>query len=100
MSHTEISIIIPLSAIADSTDLSPSQLLTALSTSVETKHQVEQAQNRCNTLISALTAAGRNLQLILDEVSDPFDKAKALRKLAKEILETAHTASNSSLSQP
>lgn len=85
----QISVVIPLSAIAGAANFSPSELAATLANSSTIKQQLEQTQNRCNTLTQTLSAAGRNLQLILDEVPDPFDKAKALRQLAKEIIEAA-----------
>lgn len=85
----EISIVLPLSAIAGASTLAPSEIVRALQNSVRMKAEIDAAEKRVENLKKLLALAGRNMTLILDEVNDPFEKAQALRKLSKELQDIA-----------
>ena len=86
---TEISVVVPLSAISGAGKLSPDEIVVTLQNSVKFKHEAEVAESKLDSLKKILVTSGRSLQLILDEVTDPYDKAQALRKLAKEMQDIA-----------
>ena len=87
---SEISIVIPLASLAGAGNISPGEILQTLQNSLHLKKQLETEQNRADNLKKMLHLAGRNMQLILDEVQDPFDKAQALRGLSKELQDIAN----------
>jgi len=82
---SEIQIILPLSAIAGiSTDLNAQTIMQNLNDSMQYKQDLNSLIEAYNNLVYTLNGAGRNIDLILDEVDDQYEKARALRKLAAE----------------
>lgn len=77
---SDIQITIPLDVLGDVKNLTPQSIREALMNRTEIRH-LESALNTSNQIVNQF---GRNLHRILDEVDDPFEKAKALRRLGDE----------------
>lgn len=92
--RNDISLVIPLSALAGAPNLSPDEIVTALTKSVEAQEELVHLREQVEKMQKIVAAYGRNLRLILDEVNEPMEKAQALRKLSKDMEDTAKLISN------
>lgn len=81
----EISLVIPLSALAGVSNLEPHKIVEVLTKSVERERELEETKSRLEVVSKMLASYGRSLKLIVEEVNDPYEKAQALRKLSKEM---------------
>lgn len=89
---SELSLVVPLSALPEGIELTSEGLLTALSDVEKHREAVEhykieseQRREQYNALVAQVGAAGRDLVRILDEIEDEYDKARALRTYASEM---------------
>lgn len=82
-----IAIVVPLEALPSDVQLSPRDIINTLKDGEKHRREAEQLKGQYNTLVSQMRAAGNSLQLILDEVDDPWHKANALRNFATELKE-------------
>jgi predicted AAA+ superfamily ATPase len=48
--------------------------------------RLDQLEAERNLLRNAIHSYGKSLELILDEVNDPYDRAQALRELVKDMV--------------
>jgi len=84
---SEIQIILPLSMFEGVHDFTPQSIVEHLQASTELLDDYVQLTNSYNSLVRTMNSTGKSLELILDEVDDSYEKAKALRKLASELKE-------------
>ena len=82
---SEITINVPLDALAGAKTLDAAGIQEYLGNAVLLADTAKQAVNQYNSIINQFHSAAKSLQLILDEVDDPFEKAQALRRLAQEM---------------
>lgn len=85
MSNNEIRISLPLSAIQGADSMSPAALVEFLSNAVDIRADRDQVVMEYNQLVDSTNSAGRNLERILDEVSNDWDRVRALRQFAAEM---------------
>ena len=90
---TELSIVVPLSALPPGVELTAEGLLAALTDGESYRVQADEAKadaaqhkQRYNDLVAAVQPAGRDLTRILDEV-EGYDQARTLRRFAQELTE-------------
>ena len=88
----EIQIIVPLSVFNGAENLTPETILERLHNVLVLKDRLAQSEERYVKLVKAMISYGNSIQLILNEIDNPFDKAVALRKLAAEMKEVAEDA--------
>lgn len=88
---SEIQIIVPMSAFAEGTELTPAGIAATLQDTVAARAEAEQTKVRYNTVVSDLRSAGNSLSLILTEVDDEYEKLKALRRFAEELKQYGQT---------
>lgn len=86
--RNDISLVIPLSVLAGAPNLTPEEIVTALTNSVAAQEQLAEAQLQIEKLKKVVGSFGRSLNLILEEVNEPMAKAQALRSLSKEMQDT------------
>lgn len=81
---SEISIVIPLSAIQGADTMSPTDLAAFLADSISVREELGRVINDYNSLVESYNSAGNNLQLILDEL-DGFERVQALRAFVESL---------------
>lgn len=79
---SDIQILIPLSALPEGTTLTAEGINEALGGIVDSRAEIDQMKARYNELADAVKSSGKNLNLILDDINDSFERAKALRRFA------------------
>lgn len=82
---SDIQVIIPLSALPEGTTLTAEGINEALGGIVDSRAEADHYKEKYNELVATAKAAGKSLELILDEVNDSFERAKALRGFVAEL---------------
>lgn len=82
-----ISIVVPLDVLPKGMTLDSETLISALTNYESATLKAERTQAEYNSLVSQVKSIGANLELILNEVDDPFEKVRALRNLVTELKE-------------
>jgi len=83
---SDISILIPLSALPEGVPLDSTSLIEALQDTAEARREADQLKAEYNALIRVWNSIGTNLELILDEV-EGMAKHQALRNLVQTLKE-------------
>jgi hypothetical protein len=82
---SEVQILLPLSIFDGAKDLKPETLVTTLQDAVFLRNNLLRFETRVAELQQQIHSYGASLELILEEVDNPLEKAKALRKLAADM---------------
>lgn len=82
---SELQIVIPLSLLAGAQDLSTEGIIAYLEDTRAAREAMQHYKDQYNALAERVRSAGNSLTLILDEVNDDFERAKALRNFAQEM---------------
>lgn len=84
MADIQLSIMIPIKA-EDLKDLSVEKIVAALENSGSQGKVIQELESKLKWTFTTIQMYARSMQLILDEVSDPMDRAVALRDLSAEM---------------
>ena len=84
---TDVQILLPLSVVQGAENLTAEGIAEYLSNAVHFKIEADSHKARYNALVQRVQAAGRDLERILDEVDDGYEKVRALRNYARQMKE-------------